>query len=111
MCSRPRGQASMQKLAAVEEATALMNEAKEWGVWRWLFEKSRVRATADRAVDALSEAEKKVKAAWDDDLKRAYRELEAQAAFENNPRAKRQYEKARKRLRTSTRRSSGRCSG
>jgi hypothetical protein len=85
----------MQKLAEVEEATALMNEAKDWGVWRWLFEKRRVRATADRAVDALSEAEKKVKATWDDDLKRAYRELEAQSAFQDNPRLKRQYEKAK----------------
>jgi hypothetical protein len=85
----------MQRLTEVEEAKALMNEAKNWGVWRWLFEKSRVRATADRAVDALGEAEKKVKASWDDDLKRAYRELEAQAAFESNPRAKRQYEKAK----------------
>jgi len=85
----------MQKLEAVEEAKALMNEAKNWGVWRWLLEKRRVRAAADRAVDALGEAEKKVKATWDDDLRRAYRELEAQAAFESNPRAKRQYEKAK----------------
>jgi len=79
----------MQKLEAVEEAKVLMNEAKNWGVWRWLLEKRRVRAAADRAVDALGEAEKKVKAAWDDDLKKAYRELEAEAAFENNPRTKR----------------------
>jgi hypothetical protein len=43
----------MRKRSQVEEATALMNEAKEWGVWRWLWEKGRVRATADRANDAL----------------------------------------------------------
>jgi hypothetical protein len=85
----------MQKLTAVEEAKALMNEAKDWGVWHWLLEKKRVRAAADRAVDALSEAEKKVKTSWSDDLKKAYRELEAKATFENNARAKRQYEKAR----------------
>ena len=85
----------MQKLIPVEEAKTLMNEAKEWGVWRWLMEKKRVRAAADRAVDALADLEKKVKASWNDDLKKAYRELEARAAFESNPKAKRQYEKAK----------------
>jgi len=85
----------MHKLPEVEEARALMNVAKDWGVWRWLLEKSRVRAAADRAVEALGAAEKKVKAAWEDDLKKAYRELEAQAAFASNPKAKRQYERAK----------------
>ena len=63
-------------------------------MWHWLLEKGRVRAAADRAVDALGEAEKKVKASWPDDLKMAYQELEAQAAFERNARAKHRYEKA-----------------
>ncbi len=85
----------MRKLAEVEEAKALMNEASDWGVWRWLTEKGRVRASADRAVEALEEEEKRVKAAWDDDFKKAYRELEAQAAFEKSPRSKARYEKAR----------------
>ena len=89
----------MQKLIPVEEAKVLMNEAKDWGVWRWLREKKRVREAADKAVDALGDLEKKVKASWSDDLKKAYRELEAQAAFESNPRAKRQYEKAREEAR------------
>ena len=52
----------MHKLAPVEEARDLMNEAKNWGIWRWLMEKKRVRATADRATDALYEAEKEIKA-------------------------------------------------
>lgn len=30
---------SMQKLIPVEEAKALMTEAIEWSVWRWLLEK------------------------------------------------------------------------
>jgi hypothetical protein len=85
----------MQKLIPVEEAKALMNEAKDWGVWRWLLEKKRVRAAADRAVDALADLEKKVKASWSDDLKKAYDELEAQAALDRNPRAKHRYEKAK----------------
>jgi hypothetical protein len=85
----------MHKLNEVEEATALMNQAKEWSVWHWLFEKRRVRAAADRAVDALSAAEKEVKASWSDDLKKAYRELEAQAARDKDHRAKPRYEKAK----------------
>jgi hypothetical protein len=84
----------MQKLIPVEEATALMEEAKDWSIWHWLLSKSSVRAAADRAVDALAEAERKVKASWSDDLKKAYREFEAQQALENNPRAKQRYAKA-----------------
>jgi hypothetical protein len=85
----------MHKLSQVEEATALMNEAKEWGVWRWLWEKGRVRATADRANDALAQLEDKVKASWDGDLKKAYRELEALAALNGHVKGKRLYEKAK----------------
>ncbi|HXY15821.1 MAG TPA: hypothetical protein VEI26_15080 [Terriglobales bacterium] len=65
----------MRKLAAVEEARALMEEAMEWGLWRWLLEKRRVREVADRATDALNEADVKTKAGWSDELKRAYEEL------------------------------------
>jgi len=85
----------MQKLAEVEEAKTLMNEAKDWGVWHWLTEKRRVRAAADQANAALGELEKKVKAGWDDDLKKAYRELEALASVNGNPRARHRYEKAK----------------
>ena len=86
----------MQKLEAVETARALMAEGCEWGVWRWLFEKSRVRRAADRATDALAAAHAKVKSAWSDDLKSAYAELAAEAALERDPKAKRQYEKAKR---------------
>ena len=65
----------MQRLTAVEEAKTLMNEAKDWSVWHWLLEKRRVRSTADKATDALGALEKKVKAAWSEDLKKAYRDL------------------------------------
>jgi len=83
----------MHKLIPVEEATALMNQAKDWSVWHWLLEKRRVRTAADRAVDALSDAEKGVKASWSDDLKKAYRGLEAQQAHENPRKASRRSEK------------------
>lgn len=65
----------MRKLAAVEEARAVMTEGMEWGVWTWLLEKSRVQEIADRATAALHEADRKVKAAWSDELKTAYKEL------------------------------------
>jgi len=48
---------------------------------------------------ALDELEKQVKAGWSDDLKRAYREVEAEARADGNPRAKRQAEKAREEAR------------
>ena len=79
----------MHKLIEVEEARALMNVAKDWSVWRWLTEKRRVRAAADRAVDALNAADEEVKAAWSDELKKAYAELSANGS-------KKQQEKAHK---------------
>lgn len=85
----------MHKLIEVEEARVLMAEGKEWGVWRWLWEKSRARATSDRAVDALAAEEKRVKSSWSDDMKKAYRELEALASLNGNAKGKRQYEKAK----------------
>jgi hypothetical protein len=77
----------MRKLAAVEEARAVMKEGTEWGLWRWLLEKGRVREIADRATAALDEADMHVKAGWSDDLKRAYQELVDQ---ENRKRVRRQ---------------------
>jgi hypothetical protein len=61
----------MRKLAAVEEAKALMSEAGDWSVWRWLMEKRKVRETADRATAALGELENKVKAGWSEELRKA----------------------------------------
>jgi hypothetical protein len=72
----------MHKLTAVEEAKTLFEEAKDWGVWRWLMEKRRARQTADAAWEALDEYEKKVKASWGQELKKA-------AATNGNGRAKR----------------------
>jgi phosphoenolpyruvate carboxylase len=85
----------MHKLIPVEAAKALMNEAQDWGLWGWLTEKRRLRSTADAAWEALDKAEQKVRDSWSDDLKKAWHELEAQAAAEANPRLKRQFEKAR----------------
>jgi hypothetical protein len=68
----------MKKLEAVEEARAIMTAGKEWGVFKWLMEKRKVRQIADRATAALNEAEDKVKATWSDELKKAYNYLATQ---------------------------------
>lgn len=65
----------MRKLAEVEEAKALMTEAADWSVMKWLREKKRVRKTADRANDALDALNKEVKDTWSNELKAAYDQL------------------------------------
>ena len=68
----------MKKLEAVENARAIMTQGMEWGVFKWLMEKPKVRKIADKATEALNDAEDKVKATWSDDLKRAYNFLATQ---------------------------------
>jgi len=65
----------MRKLAIVEDARAIMTQGMEWGVWKWLLEKKRVRGIADEARAALDELDMKVKETWSDDLKIAYNQL------------------------------------
>jgi hypothetical protein len=85
----------MHKLIAVEEARRILTTGKEWSIWRWLLEKRKVRTAADAGTAALDDLEKKVKAGWSPELKKAYRELPAEAAVNGNGRARRQHEKAR----------------
>jgi hypothetical protein len=65
----------MRKLAEVEEAKTLMNEAMDWSVFKWLFEKHRVREAADEANAILDKANQAVKARWSAELRSAYKEL------------------------------------
>jgi len=65
----------MKKIAAVEEARAIMTQGMEWGVWKWLTEKKRVRGIADKARAALDDFEMKVKLTWSDEHKLAYNQL------------------------------------
>jgi len=74
----------VRKLPEVEEARALMTEAQEWSVMKWLREKKRVRKTADRANDALDQLSKETKLLWSDELRAAYGAL-AQNARGNQP--------------------------
>jgi hypothetical protein len=85
----------MQKVIEVEEARDLLNAATDWSVWRWLLEKKRVRAAADRANEALDDLDRKVKATWSDELKKAYRELDLEGRLNGDARVRRQYQKAR----------------
>ena len=68
----------MKKLEAVEDARAIMTKGLDWGVFKWLMEKPKVRKIADRATEALNDAEDKAKATWSDELKRAYNFLATQ---------------------------------
>jgi hypothetical protein len=68
----------MKKLEAVEESRGIMTKGLDWGIFKWLMEKPKVRKIADRATEALNDAEDKVKATWSDELKLAYNLLATQ---------------------------------
>jgi hypothetical protein len=70
----------MRKLTEVRQARELMTEALDWSVFKWMFEKPRVRETADSANDALDRLERTVKGNWSNQLKAAYGELTARSA-------------------------------
>ena len=62
----------MRKLSEVEEARALMIEAMEWSVMKWLRDKKSVRKAADCADDALDRLAEETKLLWPDEVKAAY---------------------------------------
>ncbi len=72
-------QGFVRKLPEVEEAKALMMEATDWSVVRWLFERRRVRETADQANAVLDKTNQAIKARWRSDIKAAYKELTGKA--------------------------------
>jgi hypothetical protein len=76
----------MQKLAPVETAKTLFNEAKDWSIWRWLIEKKHARRTADAAWEALEACEGRVKSGWSEEWQEAYRHLSPNG----HPKARRQ---------------------
>ncbi|MBZ5654086.1 MAG: hypothetical protein LAO56_02280 [Acidobacteriia bacterium] len=69
----------MRKLIEVEHAKALMTEAMNWSVVKWLSEKKRVRKTADLANAALDRLDQEIKTHWSDEMKAAYSELGAKS--------------------------------
>jgi len=69
----------MRVLPEVQQAKELMSEAMDWSTFKWLFEKHRVRATADRANDALDRLNRSVKARWNEEAKAFYKRLAPRA--------------------------------
>ncbi len=55
----------MGTLAEVEEAKAVMTEALEWSVLKWLREKKRVRKIADVANASLDQRLEDLRPRWD----------------------------------------------
>ncbi len=55
----------MGTLAEVEEAKAVMTEALEWSVLKWLREKKRVRKIADVANASLDQRLEDLRSRWD----------------------------------------------
>jgi len=70
----------MDKIAEVENAKVLMNEAMTWSVMKWLREKKRVRKTADEANAALDRSSQAVREQWPEPVRAVYEGLAAQAA-------------------------------
>ena len=54
----------MTKLTEVDHAKALMTEAIDWSVVKWLAEKKRVRRTADKANEILNAVEQEIHGRW-----------------------------------------------
>lgn len=69
----------MKKLREVEDAKRVMNEAMEWSVFTWLFQKRKVRGTADRANAALDKLNAATKAKWDAETRSAYKQFTARS--------------------------------
>jgi len=62
----------MVSLKEVAEARALMSEAMDWSVMKWLSEKKHVRHAADKANETLDRVEQELHEGWDPELKAAY---------------------------------------
>jgi hypothetical protein len=75
----------MRSLPEVEEAKALLTEAVEWTVMKWLKEKKRVRKAADRANEALDQMSKETKLLWPDNLRAAYQALAQKSDARQQP--------------------------
>ncbi len=68
---------SVDKLPQVQHATALMREAKNWSVMKWLREKKHVRAAADQANSAIDALREKIHRNWPGELQSAYLAFES----------------------------------
>ena len=67
----------MKELPEVRAAKELMSQAIDWSLFKWLFEKSRVREIANRADAALDRLNRNIKARWSGEAKEVYKNLSA----------------------------------
>jgi len=65
----------VRKVPCVEEAKALMNEAVDWSVFKWLLKKRRVHEAAEEANAALDKLNHAVKAHWKREIASAYQNI------------------------------------
>ena len=75
----------MQRPNDVAEARALMTEAMDWSVMKWLGEKKRVRKSADACNATLDRVEKELQDGWSADLKAAYANLNGEKSTRKVP--------------------------
>lgn len=75
----------MPKIPEVDEARAIMTEAMQWSVMKWLTEKKRVRKLADAANLALDNAERELRNHWDPKLAAAYKSLSSEDKDHSHP--------------------------
>lgn len=61
----------MKKLIEVENAKAIMTEAIDWSVMKWLSEKKKVRQLADAANATLDRVEAEAQQLWNEELRSA----------------------------------------
>ncbi len=73
----------MRTLREVELARALMTEAIDWSVMKWLTEKRRVRRAADKANDTLNAVEQEIRTGWSPSFTEVY-----QKSIAGNPELK-----------------------
>lgn len=69
----------MKSLKEVAHARAIMKEAEDWSVLRWLSDKKKVRRAADAANAALRAQHEELKARWPTELRTAYDALAAKS--------------------------------
>lgn len=66
---------AVRTLSRVEEAKALMNQAVDWSVVKWLLEKRRVRETAEEANAVLDKVNHDIRSRWKREIAAAYQNL------------------------------------
>ena len=84
----------MQKLIAVKEAKALMNEALDWSVWGWLTEKRRPEGYRRPGVGGAGRGGEQGEGLMERRSPEGLARVGSRGEYAANRRMKRQYEKA-----------------